>query len=423
MRWAAKAGESKLDWSILEVEQEEWERRLAELDVAAANGFAVYPPAAAVGSGDRHTAVVARGLSVRCMLPFAALLAVSLVGAALAGYGVWRTAHAGIVRMEADVANVARLESVRARAEQGTRALQESVEAVEFLDNAALATVMVTRTEGNELYVQPELRFYLQTAKGWQRSNPIARFWGPSETLDTAHLHFVFGRRDQAVVAAAAPGADATYVLLQRATGVDLAPGGRARIEIVPGSLPYTQQLDDGGLRLTSPSLYKVPDKERVAVLGRQLRLALAKQLMAAVAQSSPAKPQWQPLVQALGSWLEFSTAIGFAPNDAAAAIQRLMLRPLRSAWQLADLQGDILRYDPAAQGMVVYTLAGEGEWQRQRAAAAVQLIDYIAKHYGIDVLPRLLQGFTRYEEWAELAPSVLGASAEELERAWHAGS
>ncbi len=36
MRWAKQAGESKLEWSILDVDQEEWERRLAELGVAAA---------------------------------------------------------------------------------------------------------------------------------------------------------------------------------------------------------------------------------------------------------------------------------------------------------------------------------------------------------------------------------------------------
>jgi hypothetical protein len=34
----------------------------------------------------------------------------------------------------------------------------------------------------------------------------------------------------------------------------------------------------------------------------------------------------------------------------------------------------------------------------------------------------QLLQGFAQYEDWEELAPAVLGVSAAELERAWHAG-
>jgi hypothetical protein len=424
MHWAKQAGESKLDWSILDVDQEEWERRLAELHVAAANGLRAYQPAAAVGPAAARTAIVPSAHGVRRVLPALALLTVLLgVAAGVAAYSVWRTAQTGIVRMESDVANAVRLEGVHARAEHGMLELHESVQAVEFLDNAALATVIITRTEGSELRVEPELRFYVQTAKGWQRSAPIAGFWGPTETLDTAHLHFVFSHRDEAVVAAAAPGAEAMYVLLHRATGVALTPGDLAPIEIVPESFVSTKQLGDGPLRLTSPSLYKVPAEERVALLGWQLRLAVAKQLTATAAQRSPAKAQWQPLVQALDSWSEFSTAIGFAPNGEAAALYRLALRPLSHAWHLADLQDDVLRYDPAAQGMVVYTLASEGEWQRQRETAAVQFIGYIAEHYGIDVLPRLRQGFTQYENWEELAPAVLGVSAAELEEAWHAGS
>ena len=423
MHWAKQAGESQLDWSILDVDQEEWERRLAALGVAeAANGFPVYSPSTAVRAKAERAVTMPPAQSVRRMLPALALVTVCLGAAALSGYHVWRTAQAGIVRMEGDVANLVRLEAVHTRAEQGTSELHESVQGVQFLDNAAVATVMVTRTEGSKVYVQPELRFYVQTVKGWQRSAPIAGFWGPTETLDTAHLHFVFGRRDQAVAAAAAPGAEAMYVLLRRATGADLAPRGLVPIEFVPGSLVYTEQLGNDRLRLTSPSLYNVPAEERLALLGRQLRLALSKRLMASAVQQNPTKTQWQSLVQALGSWLELSTAIEFAPNDDSAAFRELMLRPVHTAWHLADLQDDLLRYDPAAQGMVVYTLAAEGERQRQQGAAAMQLIDYIAAHYGIDVLPRLLDGFTQYEDWEDLAPAVLRVSAAELEEAWHSG-
>ena len=43
-----KSAQDKLEWSILDVEPEEWERRLADLGVAAAaNGFPVYPAAPA----------------------------------------------------------------------------------------------------------------------------------------------------------------------------------------------------------------------------------------------------------------------------------------------------------------------------------------------------------------------------------------
>lgn len=48
MRFAAQQRHNELDWSILDVEPEEWERRMADLRVAAAaNGFPVSAPQAA----------------------------------------------------------------------------------------------------------------------------------------------------------------------------------------------------------------------------------------------------------------------------------------------------------------------------------------------------------------------------------------
>ncbi len=298
--------------------------------------------------------------------------------------------------------------------------MDAAVQGVDFLDGAALATVMVTHTmQQGEVIVQPELRFYVQTPKGWQRSEPLAAFWGPTAALDTESLHFVFGSRDRAVVAPMVAGGEALYATLRRATGQELATGGLVAVEIVPGIASSYAHLDEIRIRLTSPSLYRVGDHERGELLGQLLRRALCEQLMAAVAQRTPATAQWQPMVQAFGSWLEYSDAIAFAPSDEAAALRRLEYG-INRLWHLGDLQGDVLRYDPATRSMVAFTLVGDLERQRQRLAAAEQLIDFIARQYGIDMLPKLLQGFAQHEDWEELAPAVLGVSAAELERAWH---
>ncbi len=46
MRLTTKQVQNRLDWSVLDVEQEEWDRRMADLGVAAAaNGFPFHPPA------------------------------------------------------------------------------------------------------------------------------------------------------------------------------------------------------------------------------------------------------------------------------------------------------------------------------------------------------------------------------------------
>ena len=231
MRWAKQAGESKLDWSILDVEQEEWERRLADLGVAAAaNGFPVYSPAAAVETVGGRASVAPWSRACTACWPLLRLPPYSWAWRrASSGYGVWRTAQEGICAMEGDVANAVRLESLRTHAtgnrRPGRACTSPSRQSSSWTMRRWRPSWLPSTQRAAKLYVQPELRFYVQTAKGWQRSEPIAGFWGPTETLDTAHLHFVFGRRDQAVVAAAAPGAEAMYVLLHRATGVDLAPG------------------------------------------------------------------------------------------------------------------------------------------------------------------------------------------------------
>lgn len=437
MRWAAKAGQDKLEWSILDVEQETWEQRLAELGVAAAtNGFPVYPAALRERDEGIRAAPLAQSVdrrvprSVRRILAAVSLLAVlGGMAGSLAGYGIWRRAQQGIARMQGDVANAVKVESLQENSLGRMPARHESVQAVEFLGGAAQATVLVTRTLATGgLSVQPELRFYVQTPRGWQRSDPIAGFWGPTEVLDTAHLHFVFGRRDRTVVAAVAPGAEAVYAMLRRATGQDLAGAGRplagagmVTIEIVPGVFSHYAQTGGSRIRMTSPALYPATEQERAGIVGRLLRLVLRRQLMEA-AQKTAALPQWQPLVQGLGAWLAYSGTMPFAPDEEAAPPVQLRFG-LQGTWHLDDLLDDLLRYDPQSQSMQVFTLISDPEHQEQREAAAGQLIDYIAGTYGIDALPGLLQGFAQYEDWEELAPALLGVSAAELERGWHAGN
>ena len=421
MRLAAKPGSAKLDWSVLDVEQEEWERLLAAHDAAMASGFAG-SPAVAPTEVDSGSTAMTGVWNVRRVAPAVVILGTLAV---LVSYGVWCTVQAGIARMRGDVVNAVKLEGLHARGEpwamEQHTPVQVSVQEVEFLGNGAMATVLVTHTLDGDAVSEQELRFYVQTPKGWLRSKPLAAFWGRTETLDTAHLHFIFGSRDQAVVTDLAPSAEALYTMLRRATGVELAAAGRVPVEIVPGLDSSSSHFDGGRIRLASPSLYMGAVQERGELLGQLLRRALCEQLMAAVGQNMEVKTQWQPMVLMLGSWLKYSDTIAFAPDDEAAAQRRLQYSLQHVGWRLADLQGDVLRYDPATRSMQVFTLISDPGQQRQRNAAAEQLIDFIAAQYGVDILPALLQGFTQYENWDGLAPGVLGVSAAELQRAWHA--
>ncbi len=424
MRLAAKQVQNQLDWSVLDVEPEEWDRRMVDLGVAAAaNGFPFLATAAQTrtdGDEDMGAAGNVRRLRIGRHVVLAGL-AVLVLGM-LVGYAVWRTAQAGIVRMQGDVANVVKLETIRTHGKQPELKLHESVQSVAFLGDKAMAAVVVTHTlPSGKALVQEEARFYQQTQMGWQHTEPLAAFWGPAATLDTESLHFVFGDMDHAVVEEIAPAAEALYATLRRATGQGLAEAeGLLTVEIVPGFVAGNAQVEDGRIRLTSPLLYRATPLTGAESLGLLLRRALAGQMLTAARPRTAAKAQWLTMVQAFGSWLAFSDAIQPVATDQLAALRRLRFRAY-SSLPLGALQDGVVRYERTAPSKQIYYQPGTSYEVEQRAAAAEQLIGFIAVTYGIDVLPKLLQGFAQYEDWETLAPAVLGVSAMELEAAWHA--
>lgn len=344
-----------------------------------------------------------------------------LVLAMLVSYSVWRTAQAGIVRVQGDVANAVKLEAIKAHGERPAGSLHESVQSVELLGDKAMAMVAVTRTlPSGKLLVQVDALFYQQTPLGWQQTEPSATFWGPTETLDTANLHFVFGEKDRSVVQEMAPTAEALYGTLRRATGHDLAVDGLLTIEIVPGYVAGNARVEDARIQLTSPLLYRAAPLSGAEALTLLLRRTLAGQMLSSALPRKALKPQWLTTVQAFGSWLEFSDAVQPATAGRLAALRRLRFLAYGSL-PLDALQDGVVRSDATAPSRQAYFQPDNPHMLEQRAAVAEQLIGYIATTYGIDVLPKLLQGFTQYDDWETLAPAVLGVSAAELEAAWHA--
>ena len=181
----------------------------------------------------------------------------------------------------------------------------------------------------------------------------------------------------------------------------------------MPGFASSYAQLDESRIRSTSPSLYRVGDQERGELLG-QSRSAVrcVNSSMAAVAQRTPVTAQWQPMVQAFGSWLEQQRRHRICARRRSRCAAAAGIPDESLVGISATCKANVLRYDPASGSFVAFTLVGDVERQSQRLAAAEQLIDFIARQYGIDVLPELLQGFAQYEDWEDLAPAVLGVSA-----------
>jgi hypothetical protein len=179
----------------------------------------------------------------------------------------------------------------------------------------------------------------LADVQGLAASAPHAEFWGPSETLDTASLHFVFGSADRALVHQLAKSAEALYTTLRRATGEDLAAGGRLTVELVPNELLIDEQANVGHIRLTSPAFADcdVPLQRGDIFVLLQLRQPLARSLLAAALQKSAPQAQWSTVVEAFGDCLQFSTAIQPAPPGMLAAVHR-PIAGAASALPLQDL-------------------------------------------------------------------------------------
>jgi hypothetical protein len=331
---------------------------------------------------------------------------------ALLGFGAWYMAEQSLNRMEQEVANVIKLDTVQAHNERPEEREQSTVKTVEFLDGKAMVQTAITRTlpTGQALtYLQTQ--FYAQTPHGWRRTAPAAAFWGSSQELRTPNLYFVFRSADRASVEQLAPQLEALYTALRRALGQDaVAADDRLTVEVLPARVPPDEQFATGHLQLTSPLLYDSTFGYTASdLLDRQARHALVTDMMDETLRHLPIKAQWQPLVDKLRTWLHYSDALPLAP---AAGTNPL---PVFAGAAVSLRLADLLGCSPCAGHNMVPGLYGSED-----SAAISSLFDFMVATYGLDTLPALLGGFGRYEDWDTLSPAVFGVSAGELETAWH---
>ncbi|MFN8468473.1 MAG: hypothetical protein U0X20_23145 [Caldilineaceae bacterium] len=423
MRLTRKQVQNRLDWSILDVEQEEWDERMADLGVAAAaNGFPLSAAAAREPRPGPEDVAAAAGAQHLRRWRFIVLIATAVcMLIALVGFEVWRMAEEGAVRMRGDVANAVKLEEVTARTHRLAAGAHQSVQAVEFQNGSAMATVLVTRPlDGSMGAVQPELRFYVQTPTGWQRTAPIAAFWGPRATLSTKSLHFVFAEKDRGVVEQAAPAAEALYTTLRRATGQSLSGRGLLTVELVPGLETRDQAYTGGYVQMGSPIVYRVERAHRAQLFGILLRQVLADAMIKTMLQHTAVKAQWQTMIGGCHHWLWLSVTVQPLAAGKIRGLPQLQ-RGKIAAKSLDDLQDEASQADTQVDDPSRIYRSDDQYRQEERWEAAEQLVNFIATTYGIDAVPKLLQGFARYDDWESLAPLVLGISAAELEAAWHA--
>lgn len=415
--------QKEMEWTILDVDEEEWQRRTGTMDTAAAaNGF---PVVADPQKGESNNAYVLETNRVRQrsrwrQVPLA--VAGVLVLLSMVSYSVWHTAQQGITRIERDVANAVKLETIKAQVRQPELHKHTRVETIEFLNDKAMVQALITRTlPSGHVAVHRQTLFYAQTPQGWQRTELAEAFWGEPQTLDTSNLHFVFRSKDRAAVEQLAPGAEALYVTLRQATGQALTEAGRRlTVEIVPGRVLPGKELVNGHMRLPSPLLFNlINGYTSEQVLAYLTRITLTNNMLDSALHNTSVKPQWQQLAEDLRLWLLESSTLPLASSADCTTCRRQA-----NSYSALPLR-DLLDCYPCRNITFSHssTLFRRNDLPRpqQQAIAVRNLINFIVSTYGLDVWPALLRGFSQHEDWESLAPDVFGVSAIELEAAWHA--
>ena len=310
-----------------------------------------------------------------------------------------------------------------------------------------------------------ETRFYRKDAnRGWLRTSPQDVFWGREQMLETDYFRIHFRRRDTGAVMHAAVRLDELYAQLLRDAGL-LVDQEKLTVEVKPLSPQKLGYLHFEGKRMAAPSplLVQVPEEVRSAtVLVRAIANPLATYVLLEAQRKADPRPEWRPMLKGWELWQAYVGSDLHVPwfNDTVAWLYAgaKEIRPGKRLAPPGDLlllcrDYDVWRYtlpdDLSLSGLckdpeeVLYlpstqvaplrltafidlavredrsTRAWNRDWARGVGAATV--IDSIVEIYGREHLPALMSGFGIYKTWDELAPAVLGITAQELETRWMA--
>lgn len=144
------------------------------------------------------------------------------------------------------------------------------------------------------------------------------------------------------------------------------------------------------------------------AVRGRTSLLS-DEQPLRGVLRNKAVKPQWQPLIRALESYVhhELTGSVDWQRDDGYLTRRQLALQ------RSIDL---VLQQEPSSDNDMLERM------QHPPIADEVAdpLIEFIVESYGYATTLALVEALGRYENWEEVAPEVFQLSAEELEVTWH---
>jgi hypothetical protein len=434
-----------LDWQFPS-EEEAWKRAIAQQSGATTNQTA--------GMVNR-----------RRLQAISALLLLIATGATLY---VWRRAERGAQMLEDELRATIAVEvqtTQSARSQQDTPNLGTpvtSIQTPEITYHSNIVSVLVESSviePNGESYWVRLRHFYRLTEYDWVRVLPSQDILGERRSLETEFFSFSYHEIDAASVEAVAAGIDAIYIDLRQDYGL---PPVAERLTIVI----HTDQskvefacYPPNHLCLPSPALASLPvDLSEQEALQLQLLNALVYRVRSEALEVARFKYEWQlaevvlPRMQMrrhnhrlsawhteLVSWLYgIQTRM---PKPDQEMLERELER-LCDSHQIASRQrlvADVISANlcvaPSRSDLYFLTqykatdtlgrvLWPDPEWWvgkpfHPEVLAFETLLDYLVGTYGRDALPKLVDGFRRYNTWQTLISAVFGISAEEFERGW----
>jgi hypothetical protein len=348
-----------------------------------------------------------------------------------------------------------------------TPATTVPMQEITYHGNIVSVQVESNYTEPNgKSYRVRQRNFYLRTSSGWVRVPPSPDILGTRLSLESDFFTFSYHQLDEASVEAVVAELDALYINLRQDYSL---PSAAERMTVVL----FNDQTEvdrtevefacyrPNHLCLPSPALASLPVElsEREA-LQLQLLSALVYRVRGDASELARFKYEWQlaeivlPRMQMrrhssrlsawhteIVRWLYGIQARTPKPDNEMLAqelahlcdshqitahlrlITDVALADLCMAPPLPDLH--YLAQYKAPDHLIRFPWPNRTWWVGKQfwleAMALETLLDYVVVTYGDDGLPKLVDGFRRYETWETLIPAVFGISAEEFEQGWQA--
>ncbi len=363
-----------------------------------------------------------------------------------------RNAHLPNMAVRSDTVSTPTLRTADLAKRQALSAGQITLVRSRFLGNQAMVELRVT--DASRPLPWREVRFYEQSAAGWEEIEPVALFWGGERRIRSEFFDFRFRSRDALAVQDAASRLDTQYRDLRQVFGLPaLSIPAKIRVEIsVENDAYWTSDRTQRRIRLLSPGLLTIPEgltdgdvlvqsalfaltewaideAQRARALdgsrqmsgsmraglrtwgfgqiGAPLSVRQRELRQAVFAANRDPIEALADMCQFLGVWTDSELGVPYTPlarDFSNAGWALALVSQLPPPFESYTGGSQDAPFDPSGSSIVL-----------------ASLLTYAGETYGQGRIPLLLGGKATFASWETLIPVVFDVSAAEFEEGWQA--